>query len=647
MINKNQFGLVLVVIFIAALVMSACQPQTIIQTVEVEKIVQQTVIVEVEKLVEQTAVVEVLPDAFTTPHPILGDLRVRQALAYCTNKIELARSSSPLLSEEDAASLVMDTFIPKSHWAYAGDENITVYEYDPERGGALLEEAGWLLQEGAEFRTREDGSVLALKFVTTNNSFRQGWAAAWEQQMAKCGVQILRLHVPSNWWYGPTTGLAARDFEVGAYAWGGQADPGGQSQWACDQVPLPENNWQGQNFSGWCNPAASAAITKATNTLIQQERVDNYLVVQQQYAQDLPGIPLFNRTETYAHAARLEGFAPQPGEEFYTYNIEEWQIPAKNTITIGVTRVPETLYTVVDTSYAARLAAGLTGFRSYTSLNYTFAPYWVTELSTLESGLAANTDVEVSAGARVLDVHGNVVELAAGTVVTDVEGNDVAFEGSPLRVKQLVVTYIANPDLKWQDGTPVSQADFELAYKVLCDRESGASPYTLCDRIQQVSFDGLSYTVTWVPGLQDPLYFLAPIGMMPAHQPVETEGPYQGMTLADVAPKDMPTLPEVAQKPYSYGPYMVTNFVPRERIEYAANPYFFKGEPKTKNIVITYLTPEEAETQLIDGKVDLLGSETLTALSEQLVVADDAGKINVIIKPGASWEHIVFNLFIR
>ena len=135
------------------MLITACQPQTIIQTVEVTKevkVVETQVVekqVEVEKVVEQTKIVEVEvakeEKSFTTPHPILGDLKVRQAMAYCTNKADLAHAGYPLLTEEEAKGLVMDTMIPKAHWAYAGDENITIYDFDVEKGKALLDEAGW------------------------------------------------------------------------------------------------------------------------------------------------------------------------------------------------------------------------------------------------------------------------------------------------------------------------------------------------------------------------------------------------------------------------------------------------------------------------------------------------------------------------
>lgn len=642
---KQKSLLVLALVVIASLVLAACQPQTIIQTVEVE-VTKEVKVVETQ-VVEKTALVEVERKAFTTPNPILSDLKVRQALAYCTNKVDLAKAGYPLLTDEEAAKLVMDTFIPKSHWAYAGDENVTIYPFDPEKAAALLDEAGWTLPEGAAVRSKEDGSILALKFYTTTAAFRQAWAAVWEKQMADCGVQILRSHVPASWWFGDTTGLQVRDFELGAYAWVGQADPGGRTLWACDQIPLPENNWQGQNYMGWCNEKADVGIKNAVNTLIKEERIKWYLDVQQAYTEDVPAIPLFNRTETFSTVAGLVGFDPKPGEEYYTYNIYDWEIPGKDTLVLGFTQEPASLYTLVESAMVANLAAGLTGFRSYTSLDYDFQPYSVTELSTLESGLAANNDVEVKAGDMVYDATGTVVELASGVKVLNSAGEEVEFTGDPLTMKQLVVTYKFEPTMTWQDGSAVSQADFELAYKISCDPESGATTFTVCNNIQKIDFAGTDYTVTWKPGVQDPLYFLAPYSPFPSNQPVESDGPYKGMTLKDVPAKDWPTLPEVAEKPWSIGPYIITEWVKGEKMVFEANPYFFKGEPKTKNVVIAFVTPENAEAQLITGAVDVLGSETLAGLTEQLVAAAAEGKVVNIVNPGATWEHIDFNLFVK
>ncbi|MEO5886799.1 MAG: ABC transporter substrate-binding protein, partial [Anaerolineales bacterium] len=222
---KNRFTLALGLLVVASMILAACAPAAPVAPVAPAEPVEPVV---VTQEVVVTEIVEVEREAFTTPHPILSDLKVRQALSYCTNKSDLLASVYPLISEEARAELVMHTNIPRDHWAYGGDENITIYPFDPEKGKALLDEAGWTLAEEATFRTNADGEELALKFTTTTAAFRQTWAAIWEQQMADCGVAVIRLHAPASWWFGDTTGLARRDYELGAFAWVGQADPTGQ-----------------------------------------------------------------------------------------------------------------------------------------------------------------------------------------------------------------------------------------------------------------------------------------------------------------------------------------------------------------------------------------------------------------------------------
>ncbi len=649
--KHNKFMLVLAFVVMASMVLSACQPQTIIQTVEVEKVVEVEktveVEVEVEKIVESTKIVEVEKGAFTTPHPILGDLKVRQAMATCTNKADVAKAGYPLLSDEQAQALVMDTFIPKDHWAYAGDENITLYPFSVDNGKALLAEAGWTDTDGDGIMDK-DGVPLTLKFSTTTAAFRVAWAAVWEKQMADCGIQILRSHVPASWWFGDTTGLQVRDFELGAFAWVGQADPGGVTLWGCEMIPLPENNWQGQNYMGWCNEAASSGIKNANNTLDQEERKKWYTVVQQEYTKDVPAIPLFNRTETFSYASDLVGFNPIEGEEYYTYNVYEWEKAGSDTIVIGFTQEPATLYGLVESAMVRALASSLMGFvRSTTTLNYTYEPYSLVDLPTLENGLAVNVEVEVKEGDKVVDANGEVVELAAGMTVKDSTGADVEYTGGTVKMMQITSTFDYIDDIKWQDGSSLSQEDLELAYKTACDPESGATSFYGCERVQEIVFDGTKETITFYPGFQDPLYFTYDFGYAPANQPIESAGPYQGKFLKDVPAKDWPTLPEVAEKPWSSGPYIITEWVKGQQMTFEANPYFWKAEVKTPKIIISFISAENAEAQLLGGQVDILDSTTLAGLTEQLVQAEADGKVKNIVNAGATWEHIDMNLFVK
>ncbi|HSF82363.1 MAG TPA: ABC transporter substrate-binding protein [Anaerolineales bacterium] len=647
MFNRKNVLALLSLLLVAAFVLSACQPQVqeIIKTVEVEKQVEVVKTVEVEKEVEviKTEIVEVERGAFSTPHPILGDLKVRQAMAYCTNKLELVQSVYTALTPEEQEGLVMNTFIAPSHWAYAGNDNISIYPYDPEKGKALLEEAGWTLAEGADFRTNEAGEELNLKFTTTTATFRQTWAAVWEAQMAACGMRIVRLHAPASWWFGDTTGLARRDFELGAFAWVGQVDPGGQTLWACDQIPSPDNGWEGQNYMGWCNEKASVGIKNANNTLIKDERVQWYTDVQSAYTDDVPAIPLFNRLEASSTRADFQNFKPTPGEEYSTWNAGEWAVPGSDTVVYGLTQEPASMFGLVEDAFVVHVVLMSMGMeRSYTTLNYDFQPLYLKQIPTIESGQAQNNDVEVSEGDMVVDANGDVIELAAGASVVNAAGEVVDYTGGTITMKQLVVNYEYRDDLKWPDGEPLTAEDIALGFAIGCDKESGATSFITCDKTASYEANGLVATQTMLPGDQYPLYFARDFSIYPAHRVLS-----DGRTLAEVPAREWATLPEVAEQPWGFGPYMITDWVKGEKIVLEAHPYWYGGTPATPNLVYAIITPENAEAQLLGGQVDILGSETLPGITDTLLAAEQAGTVNNYANPSATWEHIDMALFVK
>jgi ABC-type transport system substrate-binding protein len=628
---------------LVSLVLAACQPQQV--QVPVTVVVEQTKVQEVIQTVEVMLPTAVPAASFSTPHPILGDVRNRQGIAHCTNKDELITSVYPFLTPEERQAIQMDTNIPKDHWAYTQPQ--AQYPFDPEAGMALFEEAGWTLPEGATFRTNEAGEEFNLKFTTTNAQFRQTWAAVFEQNMAACGLRIVRFHVPASWWFGDTTGVARRDYELGAFAWVGQADPGGVTLYACDQIPLPENGWEGQNGMGWCNETASAAIKKANNTLDRQERIDNYAIFQEEFAKDMPSLPLFNRVETTATTAGFVGFEPAPGEAYQTYNTHEWEIPGQDTIVLALSQEPASLFTLVEDAYVASVAASFIYGRPYTSLNYDYAVIYHKQLPTLENGGAVMNTVEVKEGDKVVDANGDVVEVAAGTKLLDVDGNEVEFSGTAVNMPQLVVTGEFVDGLTWSDGTPVTKADMELADRINCDPESGATSFFICERIASIEYpDDQTAVYSLVPGWLYPEYFLVGLpSAYPAHREVG-----DGRKLGDVPASEWATLAEIAECPMGYGPYTLEcgDWAKGQSMTFNANPNFVFGPPKTESVVIQFITDtNQAVAQLLTGEVDVVLSETTPGQEQTLTDAEAAGTVDAHIEPSATWEHIDMQLFTK
>jgi peptide/nickel transport system substrate-binding protein len=101
----------------------------------------------------------------------------------------------PALTPEQRQELVMDTFVPKTNWAYTAPN--TTYPYNPTVGQQLLDEAGWTLQSGAEHRSK-DGKELVLILTTTTAPFRVTYLTVFEEQMKACGIRIIRNHQPAS-----------------------------------------------------------------------------------------------------------------------------------------------------------------------------------------------------------------------------------------------------------------------------------------------------------------------------------------------------------------------------------------------------------------------------------------------------------------
>lgn len=311
------------------------------------------------------------------------------------------------------------------------------------------------------------------------------------------------------------------------------------------------------------------------------------------------------------------------------------------------------MYSLIESSAVQRTVAFLVfdygSLGSATQVNYDFQPR-LAELSTVENGLTVNNDVDVKEGDPVVDANGtptdadgNLLTLTNGLSIRTADGKTLEYAGGTVKMKQLVVTYKHQPNLKWSDGEPVVKADFELGYKNDCDPKSGGVDYSICQSIQSVDFTSdTEYVVTYKPGYQGSLYFLTPFYFYPSHQVLS-----DGRKLADVPTEEWASLPEIAETPLGVGAYVIKNWEKGVKIELEENPYYYKGPLKIKKVTILMIgDTNQAVAQLLTGDVDVIGSETLGAGPEVQTVLDNQDKLQVLIEPSATWEHIDMNLFI-
>ncbi len=261
------------------------------------------------------------PSDLSRPHPVLGDLRVRQALAYATNRPEMARSVYPFPVP------VLNSWILPGHWAYPGDDALTLYPYDPVKASTLLEEAGWILaDDGYRYK---DGQRLHLRlYILANQPIRETIAQQFQGALEPLGMEIEVIRVREEDWYGENSPLLRRQFDLAEFAWVVGLEPDGQVVYTCEAIPGEANGWRGQNYAGWCNETASRALLEASTELNRGKRTRLYRLAQEQFTAELPAIPLFTRLEYIAANPKLDNLKPNPTEQL-TWNCWEWLLLAQ------------------------------------------------------------------------------------------------------------------------------------------------------------------------------------------------------------------------------------------------------------------------------------------------------------------------------
>ena len=259
------------------------------------------------------------------PHPILSDVRVRQAIAYAIDRKALVDRVYA-----GRTGVMNETLFYANHPLYAPEAGISVYAHDPDRAAALLSQAGWRDADGDGIRECEgctsgaaDGDRLALTYHTTSSALRDQVVEQIKNDLRVAGFEISVDLLPSEIFFGDITGLIVGDFELGQLAAVTGADPDGERLYGCDWIPSPENGWYGENYSGWCNQKANEALYVAGRSLRVDARRAAYADFQREYTREVPGLPLFARIDVFVVNPRLENLKPNDSMPSATWNAFE------------------------------------------------------------------------------------------------------------------------------------------------------------------------------------------------------------------------------------------------------------------------------------------------------------------------------------
>ena len=254
-----------------------------------------------------------------------GDGRVRQAMAMCIDRQKLIDEFAYGQGE------VMHSFVPPSHPDH--DPQARQYVYDPAAGIALLEQAGWVLDEEGRRVSQgvfgiPDGLEIILNYHTTDSEFHTTLAQSLAQDLNACGIKVnvVRETAEALFAPGPDGVLFGRSFDLAQFAWPLEVQPSCYLYYS-DAVPGGDYEtfpylWGGWNLTGWQNQDYDQACRLAQQALPGEGAyLENHHLAQQIFSGELPVIPLFAPARVYAARADLCGWEPLAGGDVL-WNLE-------------------------------------------------------------------------------------------------------------------------------------------------------------------------------------------------------------------------------------------------------------------------------------------------------------------------------------
>ncbi len=254
---------------------------------------------------------------FNLQNPILQDLRVRQALIYAINREEMVQALY------DGKQEVAHHFLPKDDsWAPPDLKQIKKYPFDPKKAKALLDQAGWKLNQQDGYRYK-DGQKLSLQFMTTAGNQNRETVQVYLQGFWKAvGVHIAIKNEPARVLFGET--VPKRAF-TGMAMFADSAEGDLRPFFHSSQIPNEANGWSGVNYSGWKNAKVDQLIEQVELEFNPQKQSRLAREMVRLYTEEVPSISLFYRAINSVNPVTMKDFVLS-GRYNESTRAEKWNL---------------------------------------------------------------------------------------------------------------------------------------------------------------------------------------------------------------------------------------------------------------------------------------------------------------------------------
>lgn len=262
----------------------------------------------------------------TPPHPILGDIRVRQAIASAINY--------PSLVGDVLHNTVAESTSPFAYGWYQCDI-ARVFPYDVAKANSLLDEAGWKLgsdgirvAQGAKYA--EDGTRLSLELQGyTNFEPLQRTEEFIVENLKAVGVEARIQNYDFSIIFGAWEDNSPRmigDYDMLIYDRSLSIEPQGtlEDQYLSTQIPSADNP-VGGNIWRWVSPQADEFLKQGGSSFDLAVRKEAYCGLGKLIVDELPQLYIYVFQDGYGFSNSLSGYIVSTWGSM-VWDVQNWKL---------------------------------------------------------------------------------------------------------------------------------------------------------------------------------------------------------------------------------------------------------------------------------------------------------------------------------
>jgi peptide/nickel transport system substrate-binding protein len=234
-------------------------------------------------------------------NPLLADVRVRRALLMAMDRQTMV--DRLFHGTQPVAATWVNPLSPNY------DPAIPMVKFDLAGAKALLKDAGWTPGPDGICRNAA-GDRLSLEFSTTaGNRLRELQQQVLQSNFRNACVEVTIKNEPARTLFGQT--LKQRVYSgMVMYAWSSNVTETPLRTLGSDQIPTAANNYGGANFPGFSDARMDDDIEAVQGELDPAKQKLIWADMQRIYAEQLPALPLFFRSEAHVTPTWLRGYVP-------------------------------------------------------------------------------------------------------------------------------------------------------------------------------------------------------------------------------------------------------------------------------------------------------------------------------------------------